>query len=310
MKVASGFAGLQATALAQIAFSKYVILRGAAEDFIDEIVNDKWDQNIFDVNAVVKFMTEPQVGEWHAYSSTQVLVADEVTVSYETMTICNAVYKAISVSDDDVALMSDVNTVFTASFVTKFWESLQRRFRCFVLSGLLQGAKFFGKNTGPSRLINLGTDGDPVILTGDKVYTIFTAARRAFVESKRWSDRPNDMYAIITPAMQEAILNSTYFLNRNFAGSDNEGILISGEMPGKILGFRIFVTNDLPPASGGGHRIIFGHRDAFLFYRNVIRSRVVAPTDRFTHEYQALAIFDGKTIWPDALAVAVVRVEG
>lgn len=305
--VSSGFAGLQSSGLARVGFSKYLIEKGRENDFLSGIINDQWDKDVVNCMQTVQFTIKPDVGAWRDYNSTQVMVADEVTPNFISLQICRAVYKAIQVDEIDEIRLCDRFRMFEASFVESLWVNLATKFRLYALGEMYASAEHFGKNAGLSATIDFGTVSDPVQLDSDNIHKIFTRARRVLSEKNRWSTAKDEMYAVINPEIEEAFLNSEKFQRVNETGQGGQSQLLNGNIWGYILGFKIYVSNDVP-VNNGAVNILFGWKQAYIFYSNVVRSRIQPQPTSFTKEYQSLAIYDGKAIMPDALVSAWVKV--
>ncbi|QHJ77853.1 MAG: hypothetical protein [Caudoviricetes sp.] len=303
----TGFGGLVSSGLARVAFSKYIIAKGTERDFLSDIVNNEWDQDVLDCMQVVQFSVKPYVGEWRDYNDTQQMIADEPTPSFIKLQICRAAYKAIAISELDKVQLCDRFTMFESAFVDALWEGLATLCRKYAIGGMYGAAEHHGKHAGLGLDVNLGASGDAITVTSENIHHIFSRARRVLAEKYRWSQTPGEMFALISPAVEEMILNSTKFSKVNELGTSGESQILTGQMKGTIMGFSIYVTNNVITSSTGEISLLFGWRQAYIFYMNIIRARIQPQPKSFVDEYQALAIYDGKAIMPDALAVAVIK---
>ena len=60
-----------------------------------------------------------------------------------------------------------------------------------------------------------------------------------------------------------------------------------------LMGFNVFETNHLPYSYEGSlvcYHILAGHKDAFTYASNIIRSRIVNGIDSWSVIYQMLAV--------------------
>ena len=308
MVTASGMGGLASSGLARVAFSKYIIAKGTENDFLSDIVNNEWDRDAMDCMQVIQFNVKPYVGEWRDYNSTQQMIADEPTPSFIKMQFCLAAYKAIRVDQLEKDQLCDRYTMFENQFIDSLWEGLATLCRKYAISGMYGAAEHHGKHAGLGLDVNLGASGDAITVNSENVHMIFSRARRVLAEKYRWSQTPGDMFALISPAVEELILNSSHFSKVNELGTGGESQILTGQMKGTIMGFNIYVTNNVITSNTGEISLLFGWRQAYIFYMNIIRARISPMTHSFTEEYQALAIYDGKAIMPDALAVAVIKI--
>jgi hypothetical protein len=51
------------------------------------------------------------------------------------------------------------------------------------------------------------------------------------------------------------------------------------------------------------YHVIAGHKDAFTYAANIIRSRLVTGIDSFSVMYQMLAVWGGAALYPEYMAL-------
>lgn len=306
---ASGFGGLENTPLARIGYHNKIIARGWDKEFLPYITNTSIDNRITACNQIVQFTKQPLVGEWRTYEKNQELVPDYVSPEAFCMQICNAAYKSLKFDKLDIARICDRWAPFEESFLQSAYEALAEMWRKYVLTAMMLEAdpKNRGNAAGCNKNIKLGAPSAPIKITSENFHRELAKLKRALVESKRWKE--NEMFVMIPSSLMEVIVDSPYANALQMGNCGNDcSILITGMMPGKMLGFNVFVVDCLPQtvdkATGElSYYIIAGHKEAYAFAGDLVEGELVRPPRYFGIEYQMLAVWGGKAIYPEALAV-------
>lgn len=305
---ASGFSGLENSPLARIGYYNKIIAKGWDKEFLPYITNTSIDGKITQCNQVIQFDKQPNTGEWRPYEKNQELVADYVSPEAFTMTVCNAAYKAIKFDQLDIARICDRWPAFEDSFLQDAYNTLAVMWRSWVLEAMILETheQNKGKNAGCYRNINLGAPNAPIRITSENVHRELAKLQRTLKEAKRWVE--NEMFILLPSAMMEIMVDSKYAsaFDMGSCGGDCS-ILITGMMPGKVMGFNVFVVDTLPqvidPTGEITYYVIAGNREAFAFAGDLVQGDLVRPSNYFGIQYQMLAVWGGKAIYPDALAV-------
>jgi hypothetical protein len=305
---ASGFGGLENTPLARIGYYNKIIARGWEKDFLPLITNTEIDERITQCNQVVQFTRQPLAGPWRPYEKNQELVPEQVTPEGFCMRICNAAYKDLKFDKLDIARICERFAPFEESLLDSAYQGLAEEWRCYVLNGMVleTSAKNKGNHAGKSCNIDLGTINAPRVITGVSFGREVAKLKRTLQEARRWED--GKMVMILPPAIQELLVESPYANALQMGSCVDCSLLVTGQLPGKIVGFDVFVTNAVPAVIDAttqteAYYIIAAHRDAFAFAGDLIEGELVRPSRYFGIEYQMLAVWGSKAILPDAMAV-------
>lgn len=306
-KSASGYASLEATPLARIGYYDQIIERVWEQDFIPEIVNSSIDERITRCNQVVQFLRQPKVGKWRRYEKNQELIPNQVTPESFCMEICNAAYQDIKVDEMDIAQACSQWDSWESSFLDSAYQSLVELWRDFVLNGMILEASVMNKGAkaGKFHNINLGTPGQPLVVTPDNVQQALARMKLVLKQAQRWVE--GEMFIVLPDSIIETLAISPYAKADWMGPCVDCSMSIDGLLPQKLWGFNVILSSNVPQVmdSSGvlAYYVVAGNRDAFAFAGDIIRGRLVEPTRTFSVEYQMLCVWGGKAIYPDALAV-------
>lgn len=305
---ASGFQGLENTPLARIGYFNKIIAQGWEKDFLPAITNTEIDGRIMRCNQIVQFMRQPSVGPWRRYEKNQELIPDLVSPEGFCMTIENAKYKALKFDKLDIKRICNRWDAFEASFLDDMYKNLSAEWHEYVLCAMALEAHAHNKgaNAGPRRNYNLGTVGAPRMITGSNFGREVAKMKAVLQKRQRWVE--NEMILILPYGIEQVLIDSPYARAFDLGACMDCSILLTGEIPGRVVGANTFMTDRLcstidPVTNGEAHYVILAHRDAFAFAGDIIEGELVRPPRYFGIEYQTLALWGGKAILPDAIAV-------
>lgn len=306
-KSASGYGGLEATPLARIGYYDEIIAQAWEKDFLPEITNSEINERITQCNQMVQFTRQPKVGPWRPYDKNQPLIANQLTPESFCLTICNAAYQDIKFDKMDIARACNQWDAWEASFLDSTYQSLTDMWRSWVLNAMVleadPGNK--GNKAGIRHNISLGQSGAPTMVTPNNITRQFARLKQVLRDRQRWED--DKMFVIVPTALNEILSVSPYANVAAMGECKPCSQAIDGFMTHKLFGFNPIESSHVPSfvdATGElTYYIIAGHRDAFGFAADIIEGRLVEPSRNFGVEYQMLAAWGGKAIYPDALAV-------
>jgi len=272
------------------------------------IVNMNIAQPLMQCYQLIEFIRAPVVGPWRKYELNQTLIPDHLCISGFQMRVCNQGYKALKFDNADIRNACERWDSFEASFLDSAQSSLEHTWQCYVLNAMVLEAHRCNKNNnaGLHGDIDLGAPGAPRVITGDNIAVELAKLQRVLVEQNMWQD--GKMFIRVPPAIREALVSSPYANALQMGSCVDCSILVTGELPGTIAGFNVYVTNDLPTVIINGkpaYYIIAGMADAFAFAGDIVESRIVQPTTSFSVEYQMQALWGGKAIYPEGLAIGL-----
>lgn len=307
LKSASGYGGLEATPLARIGYYDEIIAQAWEHDFLPEITNTNIDERITRCNQKVQFIRQPKVGKWRTYEKNQELIANQLTPDGFCMEICNAAYQDIKVDKMDIAQACDRWSSWEASFLESTYQSLTETWRTWVLTAMVleTDAENKGNGAGIRHNIDLGQPGAPAVVTPQNVVKYLARLQRVLRDRQRWEE--GKMFVIVPTSFKELLATSPYANAQQMGDCMPCSMNIDGFLPNKIWGFNVVESTFAPEFMDStgelAHYIIAGHRDAFAFAADIVEGRLVEPARTFGVEYQMLAVWGGKAIYPDAMAV-------
>ena len=304
--VAAGYASLQDSPLARIGYHDEIIRKAWEEDFLPMITNTRMLDRLTQCYQLIQFMEEPDVGAWRKYCINQKIVADSITPGGFSVRICNSAYKALKFDQQDIRMVCERWNDFEESFLNSAYQGLVEMWRSYVINAMVMEADSCNKgaSAGIYGNINLGTIGSPRVVNSNNFAREVAKLAIALQQRLRW--QAGKMFLLL-PNSIAALIVDTQFARANEMGSCVDcSLLVSGQLPGMVAGFNVFVTDSIPHRTDQddiAYYIIAGHMDAYAFAGDIIQSRLVQPTDYFANEYQMQAIWGGQAIYPDALAV-------
>lgn len=303
----NGMLDIQTTPLARIGYHNTIIARVFEQDFIPEITNTTIKESDFQCNSVVQFVKQPIVGEWRQHEKGQNLIADQISPEAFSVKICNAKYKAIILTNEDIREACDRWDAWEASFKESTYESIAREWRQWVLAAMISethpGNK--GSKAGANKNFDLGSIGKPIIVTARNVMQHIVNLRTVLKSRLRWED--GKMFIVIPDELYAVIATSEY-ANVGFTGDCQQCSMgITGFMPKQLFGFNVVQTGCAPQAKDPSGELAFyivaGHIEAYAFIADITEGRVMQMPNAFNIQYQMKAIWGGKAIHPEALAL-------
>lgn len=305
---ASGYQSITDTPLARKGYHGQIISRGWEDDILSEIVNTRIVERAFDCTQVVEFLLEPDVGPWRQYEDNQMIKADTVNLSSFQMTLCYQAYKAIKIDNAFKRNLCEFWDKFEASFLDQCYRELSGVWQEFVLSAMVLEAhpQNKGRTAGRFRDQNLGSPGSPVRVTPQNLPVEIQRLKAVLMSRQRWYE--GNMFLIVPPEIEAVLLQSEYRLAADISCCKDPSILLTGELPGTLVGFRPLLTNRTPFVYDQAVRsnvfyVIGFWKEAFAFWGDITEGRIIEDKDYFGHQYQMAALWGGKAIYNDAIAV-------
>lgn len=305
---ASGYGSIHDTPLATKGYHSRIIERGWEKDILGEIVNTRIVAQAFDCNQVVEFILQPDVGPWRKYEDNQVIKPDTVQITSVQMTLCNQAYKAIKIDNNLQRNLCQFWSKFEAGFLDSCYRELSGMWHSFVLSAMVLEAdrRNKGANAGRDRSINLGTVGAPVRVTPVNLPVNLMNLRNVLVHNNRWKN--GEMFLIVPPEFSNVVIQSEYRLAADISCCKDPSMLLTGELPGQLAGFRTIESMRTISAfdttvNKQAYYILAFWKEAFAFYGDITEGRIIEDKDYWGRQYQMAALWGGKAIYGDAIAV-------
>lgn len=306
-KSASGYGGLGATPLARQGYYDEIIAMAWERDFLPEITNSEIDERIVSCNQIVQFTRQPSVGPWRTYEKNQELIADQLTPEAFTLEICNAKYKDIKIDKKDIKDACNNWAKWEASFLESTYQGLTEEWRTYVLNAMILETSGRHKNNraGKFRNVSLGQPGDPSKVSPRSIAQHFARLKKVIRDANRWEE--GKMFVVVPTEISEVLAGSNVADAAVMGNGVGTSMIIDGLYPNTLFGFKVIESTHAPTVVDQtgvvAHYIIAGHQDAFAFAADIIEGRIVEPSRTFGVEYQMLAVWGGKMIFDDAMAV-------
>jgi hypothetical protein len=147
-----------------------------------------------------------------------------------------------------------------------------------------------------ANIVGLGNDTTPVVPVATDIYNYFTQAGMLLTEANvptigRW--------AVVPAWMEKMILDSGEFTADTAMGDD---VKVNGRV-GKIAGFTLYVSNNVPNATGTKYKIIFGTQEAISFADQINSVEAYRPEGSFSDALKGLDVYGGKLVHSTGIAV-------
>jgi hypothetical protein len=302
---AGGYGGLMNTPLARPTYSDKIMMKYEERDFLAEITNSDITERITDCGQLVQILLPPEVSKWRNYQVNQSMVNGQVTLAAICLSICNAAYQSIKFDELTIHAACNNWEQFEQRFLEANYEAYVAFLREWVFGQMI--ANVSPRNQGPvagqQGNINLGVTGTPKVVTRNTIPTELAYLRQVLAEYHHWVD--NQMFLIVPPELQTVLVGSN-FSNVSWVGNPTQSMIVDGAWSNPLMGFKVYETTYLPAVSDAGkicYPILAGHKDAYTFASNIIRSRLVQGIDTFSVMYQMLSVWGGACLYPHFLAL-------
>jgi len=166
-----------------------------------------------------------------------------------------------------------------------------------------------GFYTGVATANAVGSSGSPIDVTPGTDTTNTLAYNSVLVPLRTKLARANvqteGRYVIVSPEFHARLLLDSRFIKVNESGT-SEGL--RNGVVGRAAGFDIMESNNVPNPTGNVHVIQAGVSDAITFAEQINKTEAYRPQDKFADAVKGLALYGGKLLRPDCLAVAYAQV--
>lgn len=308
LQSASGYGGLDATPLARPGYYNEIIARVYERDFLPEITNSEIDERIIQCHQSVQILKAPEVGPWRTMQKNQEMVPNQISAEAVCLEICNAAYNDIKIDELDIRWACDRWDAWEEKFLDAVYESYVKMQREWVLTAMILEASTTNKGAtaGVNADINLGSKGNPVIVNKTSLPLALAQLQQVLMQQLRW--RPNEMFIVLPTDVRMVLVQSDY-ANTMWVGDQakSTSVAVDGAWDQQLMGFNVIETVNAPKAveADGSvcYYVIAGHRGAFAYAADIINGRVIQPERSFSAEYQMQAVWGGKMLYPEAIAV-------
>ena len=295
-------------------YSKKVLNFFRKSSVIEAVTNTDYTGEISSFGDSVKIIKEPTITV-HQYERGADVTATKLTDEETTLVVDTAnAFKFIV--DDIESKMSHVNFKEVAASSAAY--ALKDAFDAGVLASLVSGAAD-GSGTTPNHV--LGADSATALAAGvydgagaidlgtsDETDPLDVLARMA-----RLLDEQNvpeeGRYVVAGPAFYEQLSqSSSKLLNVDFnagQGSIRNGLVTSG----KLRGFSMYRSNNMPAQTNATGVIVAGHMSACATAQTITSTEVIRDPDSFGDICRGLHVYGAKVLRPEALVTAYYLID-
>jgi len=304
----SGYGGYDNTPLARPGYYNEIMNVVYERDFLPEITNNQINERITACTQMVQILKAPEVPDWRSYSVNQEMVPSQITANSICLYIDQAAYQSIKVDQLTIQWACDRWAPWEAKFLEATYEKYVSMQREWVLTAMLLEAdpRNKGNRAGQHTDINLGARGNPVVINKDNLMLQFALLQMVLREHLTW--KQNEMF-IVVPLHLRPVLIQSRLADASFAGNCVScSPAIDGMWPHQIAGFNLIESIHVPSAIESDGRLCFyviaGSKEAFAYAADIIQGRLVENPNTFGIEYQMLAVWGGKMLYPEKVVVA------
>lgn len=254
------------------------------------MVNRDYEGEISGAGDTVRItsISDPTIGNY--VPNVTVVTPEELTDAQRTMVIDQQKYYAFKV--DDVDKRQAAGNVMS--------EAMSRA--AYKLAD--QVDQFLaGMYTGVVTMNTLGSTGSPI----DTHTTVTDAYDKVLVPLRTRltkADVPTTgRWVVASPELMASLLLDPRFIRANEAGTDTG---LRNGFVGRAAGFDIVESNNTPNPSGDTQVITAGTNAAVSFAEQISETEAYRPEAGFADAIKGLAVYGGKLVRPDGLAVAYI----
>jgi hypothetical protein len=305
MQDSAGYNGLMNSPLARPTYHDAIMMRVEERDFLSEITNSEITERIVDCGQLVQILRQPTVTPWRSYSLNRPMVAGQVSITAMCLQICNAAYQCIKFDELTINAACKNWQMFEDAFLAANYEAYVAFQRDWVFTRMISSVARSnrGAHAGKRHNVNLGQAGAPKVITRSNIATELAFLKQVLNEHLHFI--PGQMWLVVPPELQTVLVSSN-FSNMSWMGTGTS-MIVDGAWTQQLMGFNVFETIHLPFTMEGllpAYYILAGHKDAFTYANNIIRSRLVTGIESFSIMYQMLAVWGGEALYPEYLALA------
>lgn len=107
-------------------------------------------------------------------------------------------------------------------------------------------------------------------------------------------------YVVIPPWYEALLLQSTLLARVNESGSDQT---LRNGMVGRLYGFDILVSNNVPLITGDDYAVIAGYPGAISFAEQIAKTEAYRPQSAFADAIKGLHLYGAKLVRPTGIAL-------
>ena len=302
---ASGYTGIEATPLARVGYSDFILSRVYEDDWLPRITSTELLEPVTRCFQEIQIMHAPEVAPMRPYVKNQQLVPSTVQTTARSLTINCMAYQDIKFDEMDIKMACDRWAPFEEKLLESMYQSYVDSQRTYVLGRMIAQVSPMTSLNGAGRNhdVDLGIPTQPVHVTPQNLPKVLADLQRVLLETKRWKD--NEMFIIVPPILRTYIAMSNY---ANTLWNCQCGTIVKGMWDQQLFGFTVIESIHVPvrmDESGAlSFFIIAGHKEATAYASNILEARLnTSDPNSFGVRYQYLVAWGAEVIYPDALAL-------
>ena len=296
-----------------------MLARFYCSSVLSELTSSDWYGDISKCGDTVEFVREPRA-VIHKYKKNQKLEVDHLENEPWEITITEADYFNVKLDNIDMKQICN-----SAELMDKYTKDAIRQLKeaaeIFAFAKMMMNVDCnnMGCNAGvQSQDYDLGDVGRPFVATGETILQLFTNLMATLMEACVVSPgfgisssvRDSIPFIILPVRAYVTLMNSE--LSDCCTGNGESRAIITGRFPNTIGGFKVYFSDRLIPKKENGswvYPIIAGRTDATAAATHMMENREVEHPDYFGSLFQGMMIYGADVIYPEALALALVRFE-
>lgn len=216
------------------------------------------------------------------YTGADIAGAEELKGSTQELVIDKAKYFNFQVDDVDKA---QSNPKLMDAGMTQAGFDLADAFDKEIAKSYLQAG------------LKMGNDTTPLELTKANVYDTIVDAGVALDEA----NASREGRFVVVPSFVHGLL-----LKSNAFVSANNDVAVNGFV-GRVAGFDVYVSNNVPNTSGAKYKALAGTRQAISVAEQILEVEAYRPEARFSDAVKGLHVFGLKVVQPNALVCLTVN---
>ena len=302
---ASGYTGIEATPLARVGYSDFILSRVYEDDWLPRITSTELLEPVTRCFQEIQIMHAPEVAPMRPYVKNQQLVPSTVQTTARSLTINCMAYQYIKFDETDIKMACDRWAPFEEKLLESMYQSYVDSQSTYVLGRMISQVSPMTAYNGAGRNhdVDLGIPTQPVHVTPQNLPKVLADMQRVLLETKRWKD--NEMFIIVPPILRTYIAMSNY---ANTLWNCQCGTIVKGMWDQQLFGFTVIESIHVPvrmDESGAlSFFIIAGHKEATAYASNILEARLnTSDPNSFGVRYQYLVAWGAEVIYPDALAL-------
>jgi len=290
-------------------FGQELIERFYCSTIFGEISNTDYIGQLAKQGDQITFFREPRAVV-RDYIKDMTLKHDTLTAESVTLTVDKAKYFSLKIDRIDQFQMGPMWEKMRSAFLSNAAREIANQIDCSLLGMVYTKADC--ANRGPqagcqSGMYNLGTTGNPVVITEANIVEVLTCLQAVLNEA--CVPREN-RYVVLPPIAEKVLLNSP-LANYCFSGQQPT-MLLNGRIPNMVAGFKIFISPHVPKVFDAGagvdaYQIIAGIQASTVFASQIDEVRTMQDFNNFDTFLQGLSVYGFDVIEPKGLVSLYAR---